>query len=269
MQTNQILSAPLIDIVFDRRNKDYGAYELRKTYSKRIGSALLITGIIVSFAIGGGALANSSKKGTSRYRISDTITLTDIIPPQDKLPEPEHRQPQEQVRTEIYTAPAIVKDEDADSPPPQQELLDSAMIGLEKHDGITDIGISKPPENIGDGTGIIEQRVPDPDETFTSVEIDAKFNGNWKAFLERNLNANVPVENNAPAGRYSIVVQFVVDKEGNVSDIQPLTNHGYGMEEEAVRVLRKATKWEPAIQNGIKVKAYRKQVIVFEINEEG
>jgi protein TonB len=77
------------------------------------------------------------------------------------------------------------------------------------------------------------------------------------------------VDNGAPAGRYSVVVQFVVDKEGNVSDIETLTHHGYGLEEEAVRVLKKATKWEPAIQNGIKVKAYRRQVITFEVNDEG
>jgi protein TonB len=57
-----------------------------------------------------------------------------------------------------------------------------------------------------------------------------------------------------------------VDKEGNVSDITPLTNQGYGMEEEAMRVLRlAANKWEPAIQNGYKAKAYHKQMITFEV----
>ena len=89
-----------------------------------------------------------------------------------------------------------------------------------------------------------------------------------KALLERNLNGSVATDNNAPDGRYSVVVQFVVDVEGNVSDIKTLTNHGYGLEAEALRVLRKAAKWEPAIQNGKKVKAYRKQVIVFEVTGE-
>ena len=95
-----------------------------------------------------------------------------------------------------------------------------------------------------------------------------KFNGNWRAFLERNLNAEVPLNNNAPAGRYSVVIQFVVDKNGNVSDITALTSHGYGMEEEAIRVLRKAAKWEPAIQNGNQVKAYRRQPITFDVQSE-
>jgi protein TonB len=63
------------------------------------------------------------------------------------------------------------------------------------------------------------------------------------------------------------MIQFVVDLEGKVSDIKPLTNFGYGMEEEAMRVIRRATKWEPAIQNGHPVKAYRKQPVTFVIED--
>ena len=122
-----------------------------------------------------------------------------------------------------------------------------------------------PEKQLDDGKGIIEDKANKEPEIFTTVEIDAKFAGNWKAFFEKNLNPNTPTDNNAPEGSYQVVVQFVVDIEGNVSDIKPLTNHGYGLEQEAVRVLKKAAKWEPAIQNGIKVKAYRKQVITFQV----
>jgi protein TonB len=57
----------------------------------------------------------------------------------------------------------------------------------------------------------------------------------------------------------------VVDKEGNLSDVKALTAHGYGMEQEAIRVIRKGPKWNPAIQNGVSVKAYRKQLITFQV----
>ena len=96
-----------------------------------------------------------------------------------------------------------------------------------------------------------------------NIQIPAKFAGNWERFLTRNLNAEIPIDNGAPAGRYTVIIQFVVDVEGNVSDIKPLTSHGYGLEEEAMRVLRKADKWEPGIQQGYKVKSYRKQPITF------
>jgi periplasmic protein TonB len=271
MQTNNILSASLIDIIFDGHNKDYGAYELRTNYSKRINKALLITMAVAALAIGGATLANSSKKNRGSDRMGPVVTLADIPPDKklEPLPKPEKQPKVEQVKTKIYTPPEIIRDEDVVTPPPTQAELVDSKIGTEKFDGVNDDGIAKP-ENIDGGKGIVEQKPQkEPDEPYTTVEIDAKCNCNWKAFLERNLNANVPVDNGAPVGRYSVVVQFVVDKEGNVSDIQTLTHHGYGLEDEAIRVLRKAIKWEPAIQNGFKVKAYKKQVIIFEVNEEG
>lgn len=270
MQTNQILSASLIDIVFDGRNKEYGAYDLRKTYSKRISKTLFIIGIILGLAIGGVVLANSGKKSPSRYKVTDGVVITELTQkPPEKQPEQEKPKPQ-QVKTEIFVDPKVTEDDKVDKPPPTQEDLDKAAIGTEKKDGVDDDGTIDPGPNNGDtGPGIIEQKKPDPDEIVTFVEVEAKYPGNWKAFLEKNLDPDTPIDHNAPYGRYSVVIQFVVDREGNVSDIQALTNHGYGMEEEAIRVLKKAAKWEPAIQNGIKVKAYRKQVIVFVVEEEG
>jgi periplasmic protein TonB len=268
MNTNNILSAPLIDLIFDGRNKEYGAYELRASYAKRINKALFITATIAGLAFGGVVLASSVKKNNETFRVSPEIDLRHVpdekIP--EKLPEPEKPKPVEvQVKTEPFTEFKPTIDTDVDVPPPSQEALATAAIGTEKKEGVDETGIEQPPgETIGDGKGIIEEKPKEP-EIFTTVEIDAKFAGNWKAFLERNLNPNTPTDNNAPEGSYQVVVQFVVDVEGNVSDIKPLTNHGYGLEQEAVRVLRKAAKWEPAIQNGIKVKAYRRQAITFQV----
>jgi periplasmic protein TonB len=82
----------------------------------------------------------------------------------------------------------------------------------------------------------------------------------------------LPAEKGAPEGRYTVLVEFIVDKEGNLSDIKALTSLGYGMEDEAMRVIRqtisKGLKWKPAEQNGIKVKAFRKQPITFIVSGE-
>ena len=113
---------------------------------------------------------------------------------------------------------------------------------------------------------ILEEKSGEPeDKIWPIVEVEAKYAGNWEKFLLRNLNGNVPVDNGAPPGRHTVVIQFIVDKEGNVSDIHALSNVGYGMEQEAIRVLKRAEKWEPAIQAGYKVKAYRVQRITFEV----
>jgi len=105
---------------------------------------------------------------------------------------------------------------------------------------------------------------------FRKVEEEASFPGGqteWRKFLERNLRGDVATEHGAPAGSYTVVAQFIVDKEGNISEIKPLTNLGYGMEEEVVRIIKKSPKWSPAILNGKPVKAYRKQPITFVIEE--
>jgi hypothetical protein len=98
------------------------------------------------------------------------------------------------------------------------------------------------------------------------VEKEASFPGEdkgWLSFMTRNLRVDVAVNNLAPIGTYTVLVQFVVDKEGHVTDIKPLTEFGFGMEEEVVRVLNKSPKWTPANQFGRKVKAYRKQPVSF------
>ena len=110
--------------------------------------------------------------------------------------------------------------------------------------------------------GIIDEE----DKIFEKVEVEATFAGGydeWKKYLLTNLNANVATDNKAPAGTYTVVVRFVVGKDGSISDVIALTNHGFGMENEAIRVIQKGPLWIPAIQNGRAVRAYRKQPITF------
>jgi periplasmic protein TonB len=268
MNTNKILSASILDLVFEDRNKEYGAYELRKTYPRRITKALLITGAIAVLIFSGAILANSlrlDKKG--EFDIT-TVTIQSL-PEDEKLPEPlpEKKQPEPPVQTEKLTEFKVTPDDKADEPPPDQDDLVKSKISDFQQTGVVDSGLAEP--KIDDPKGIIEaNNHVEPDVPFTKVEKEAKFAGNWEKFLTKNLNAYVPGENGAPLGSYRVIIQFVVDKEGNVSDLKPLTNLGYGMEQEAMRVLKKATKWEPGIQNGIAVKSYRVQPITFVIGQE-
>ena len=110
------------------------------------------------------------------------------------------------------------------------------------------------------------------DNIFSKVEVEADFKGGndaWIKFLKKNLNGDIPVDNGAPTGRYTVLVKFVVSKDGSVSNIKALTKNGYGTEEEVVRIIEKSGQWTPAIQNGKPVNAYRRQPITFLVQEEG
>jgi len=90
----------------------------------------------------------------------------------------------------------------------------------------------------------------------------------WRKYLQKNLNATVPVDSGAQAGTYTVQVKFLVDKNGGVSSIKALTSHGYGMEEEVIRFIAKGPKWIPAKQNGHIVNAFKTQAVTFVITEE-
>jgi protein TonB len=104
------------------------------------------------------------------------------------------------------------------------------------------------------------------DFAFGPVDIDANFKGNvfkWTKYVEKNLDVSIPIKLKAPPGMYTATVQFKINKEGAVTDIKPLTNKGYGMEEELMRVINKSPKWNPAMLNGKPLNAYRVQSVTF------
>lgn len=276
MEANKILKSDILDLVFEGRNKEYGAYNLRKTYNKRMTRALIITGSIALLALLGSVLASSIDKNKKEKVKMQEVTLQDIkqeekkiIPPPPPPPPPKQEPPK--VEMKQFTPPVIKKDEEVEKPPPPQEELKEAKIDVINQEGIKDLNIQVPvvPDQ---GKQIVEvKKEEDENKIFDKVEIEAKFPGGesqWRRFLERNLDPNTPIDNGAPEGTYTVTVQFVVDKEGNISDVRALSNHGYGMEQEAVRVIKKGPKWEPAIQNGRQVKAYRKQPITFQVTED-
>jgi protein TonB len=257
METNKAL----LDIVFSHRNKQYGAYELRSNYAKRINKALLIT-LGLAGALVSAYAFKDDKEFTKPIYTTTEITITEVKEKEVKPPPPP---PQEVTTTETqvvkYTEPIIVTE--PTEPIPAQVDLRGAEIGTFDRKG--DTCQIAPITGVDGGTGIID--VPTEPDIFERVEIEAEFPGGvnkWRQYLERNLR----VDDQVPEGTYAVLIQFVVDRDGNISDVIALTDHGYGMEDEAKRVIKRGPKWNPAIQNGREVKAYRKQLITFQIGGE-
>lgn len=93
-------------------------------------------------------------------------------------------------------------------------------------------------------------------------------NSEWKAYINRNLDLEVPVARGATAGTYEVIVNFMIDTGGNIKNIKAETSFGFGMEKELIRVIKKAPRWIPAIQDGVHVNAYRRQPATFFISNQ-
>jgi hypothetical protein len=100
---------------------------------------------------------------------------------------------------------------------------------------------------------------------------EAEFPGGkdaWITFLTQNLKINTPIKNHAPVGIYQVIITFIVDKNGRVSNIKSETNFGYGMEDEAIRVIRKSPRWNPLILLGKIRNVYRRQPVTFVVTDK-
>jgi protein TonB len=274
MDVNKILTADILDILFEGKNKAYGAYDLRRTYEKRIKIALIGTFTIIVLLFVGSFVSNSTSKGKSQIIVED-VNLESVK--EEKKPEPPPPPPppkQEPPKIEMakFTPPKIVKDEEVK---PEDEIkevekLEDTKIGTINQEGEKDDGIVAPP--VEKGTGTVEApKEEDYDKVFTVVQIPAEFPGGlpaWAKYLERNLNRDLPVDNGAPPGKYTVIVSFIVDKNGGISEVQAENDPGYGTKEEAVRVIKKGPSWKPAVQNGRNVIYRHRQSITFMVSEE-
>jgi protein TonB len=278
MEINKILSADILDIIFEGRNKEYGAYQLRKDYNRRLMIALIVTASVILLAFGGFLLSNFlNQEGPKKDMVVQDVQLEEIKQEEKKEepPPPPPPKPPEPPKVEMakFTPPKIVPDEQVkeEEKPPEVEKLEETKIGTVNQEGVKDEGIVAPPvEDAGKGVVEAPKKVEeDWDKTFTKVEIESEYPGGsaaWQRYLNKTLRYPQEAIDNEIQG--TVVIQFIVDKEGTVSDVEAIS----GPEElraEAVRVIKKSGKWTPAVQNGRQVKSYKKQPIVFRLETEG
>jgi protein TonB len=267
MEAKQILKSDLLDILFEGRNKEYGAYDLRKTYNKRITTALIGTIVLILLVLIGSAIANKLNEDKSLTPIKTTETTLSQIKPEEPPPPPPHPPkipPPPPVATIQFTPPKVVKDEEVIKPPPEIKEIEKAKVDVKTVEGTKDIGIVAPPSDEV-GTNVVAapvEKKEDPDKIFQKVEIEAQFPGGpaaWQKYVARAINSQLDEFTDADYG--TCVVRFIVDKTGTVSDVQATTMKGSKLAEIAVNAIRKGPKWTPAQQNGRYVNAYRLQPV--------
>lgn len=273
MEKTKILQASLLDIVFDERNKVYGAYELRTKYSHRLSKALITTGalalvILLASFVG----VHFEKESHLPALIVDSVMLIDphkndpIVEP----PPPPKPKPIEQPRIEMsrFTPPRIVREEiDPDDTMKDVDDLDKTKISTANVAGVKGDDIAAPP--IEEKTGVITgPKQDDNDKILIDVQIQAKFPGGeeaWRKYISKEIEKHTDeLQEDGKAG--TCLVQFIVDKTGKISDVEVMTMKGSKLAEICANAIRKGPDWTPAENNGMKVKAFRKQPVTFRID---
>lgn len=266
METNSILTANLLDILFEGRNKEYGAYELRNTYGRRVITAIGITTVTFLLLI----LLLSWNLEKIKSKVPLNIEVKTVVLPQDKKQEitkPVVLPYKKIVKTASYTRPVIVVNEKVLHPSAEINDLADAKIDTKTFDGTIDDKLT-PPLEIRE-SNIIEtptKKANKEDEVFISVEKEAVFAGNWNAYVKKEIEKNIDELTEAGESG-TCIVQFIVSKNGSVSNVEALTLKGTKLAEIAVNAIRKGPKWIPAEQNHTVVNAYRKQPITFTISD--
>ncbi len=236
----------LEEIVFEKRNKEYGAYVLRKKFRK----FLLIAFLISLFSVGGAILVPFiqalNNRGKSVILVKNTVVSMENIKSKDDIPPPPPPPPpppaaaEQQVK---YVAPVVV-----DSVKVEVEL---ATVS-EATSTVTNEPVPEKVEVVKEAeTAIVEE-----EPAFIIVEEQASFRGgsvvDFRNWVQKAIKYPTTAQENNIQGK--VYIQFAVNSKGEVCDVKVVRPVDPSLDNEAVRVITSSPKWEPAKQRGTKVK---------------
>ncbi|GAB3938207.1 energy transducer TonB [Mucilaginibacter myungsuensis] len=268
-----ILKPEWLEIVFNDRNKAYGAYELRKQNPWNTVKALSITLLFFVVAVGTPTVINKIQKFIPKAKEKPKIiTEVNLKPPppldETKKPPPPPPEPPKPKVDQVRFPPPVVKpdNEVKEKDPPTVEELKVADPGQkdQKGDPTAEVRIDEPV-----GNSDVKAVTEDSNEIFSAVEESAEYPGGIDKFykyLENTMKyPSVARENNVQG---KVFLTFVVEKDGALTDIKVLRGIGSGCDEEAVRVVKGSKKWKPGMQNGRAVRQQYTVPISFTLSEQ-
>src|ERR1041385_3995170 len=229
-------NAARAELVFENRNKEYGAYDIRKWYELRLNRAFIFSTIGFVLLILSPVIINMLSKSntdTAKTKSEVVVNLTEP-PPLDETPPPPPPPPPQRLKERVKFVPPVVKDAPVeDEPPPQEKLAETTVSTVTQEGEKTE---ELPPEEPTD---------PDAGKIFTVVEEMPSFpGGETKLFEYLSKNTHYPAVAKENGIQGKIYVNFVVDKDGKIKDVKIARGGlGGGLEDEALRVVRSMPDW--------------------------
>lgn len=258
MTSFEILKADVLDILFEHRNKAYGAYALRKHYNQRLAFSLgmALSTILLLFLFN-----NGDKQRDAAMFNTREVEIKSLVPPEAKQPE--------LPRPKLPSA----------TPMAQKKFVDQFHITnndlVQDMPDVSDLGQFVPGETdaagatgtvqssgTGNNTGT-EPPAATPPAKEAPLQREPEFPGGmqaWVNFLNRNLR--VPEELEA-GEKKTVLIRFLVDIDGSVNGFEVVQSGGRAYDQEVIRVLKKMPKWKPAIQNNLPVVRNFTQPVTF------
>lgn len=273
MEPNKILSADILDIIFDGKNKEYGAYYLRKNYNKTLTRALIFTAAVMLLAFLGSVFANYINKNKKAQNFD--VVETQMAEIKKDEPPPPPPPPPPPVRPTIKFVEMIAKkDEEVpeDKQETKQEEIKETQVSNVTNEGDKNAkAIVEEPKVHGDGPAVTvapEPEAPKETEIFDRAEVMPGYPGGQTElmkYLSKNINYPSIAKENGLEGK--VIVKFFVDTDGSVKDPVVLKDGvGGGSAEEAVRVIKKMPKWTPGTQRGKPVRVYYTLPVTFKLS---
>lgn len=243
-----------LDIIYDNRNKQYGSYLIRRQNDKRLYQSLGIMILLCTAVLLTGMIPDKKTVINRDTVVYDTMVITlipkeNIKPPIEKpqpKPEPPSNKP-----TIKNTPPVIVKDTEPADVLPNVDSLQGKESGPVNSAGTPDGTVIATTKESGKGT---EPVIPTPSEPKTYVQQMPEFNGNIRSYLSKHIRYPAMAKENGIEGR--VIIRFVVNEDGSVSNVEILRGAGGGLNEEALRVVNGMPAWKPGRQNDVPVKVY-------------
>ncbi len=272
MKPEMILTSSMLDILFNNRNKAYGAYDLRKYYHSRLYKALAGMMLFVLLFVVANLLQANFGKSVNPYQAKE-VFIGSVDEPKAIEKEKPKEKPVEKPKPKVaaaapevpHTTPQIVPDPQANQNMATVDELNKANVGTARKDGdsaaLTQIQLpqGKPgDEGTGDKPAVEEETAP-----LEFAEIMPGFPGGMEAFKKFMLRHLKEPDELNEGEKVVVKAKFVVDDEGNIVDVDITQSGGNALDTEVLRVIKKMPKWEPGRQNGKKVPVYFSLPVTF------
>lgn len=258
------------ELVFEDKNKEYGAYQMRRTSPRRHTTAMIIVALIVVLLISLKAVITFVTPKQDKVVITEVTTISKLPPPEvknnDEIKKVDAPPPPPLKSSIKFTAPVIKKDEEVreeDEIKSQEEIIESKVA-------ISIADVKGNDEEHGKDIAELKEIAQDVEEVMQTYAVEEKpqFPGGEEAmykYIREHLVYPYVALETGTQGR--VFIQFVVSKTGEITDVTIARGISDACDKEALRVVKSMPRWIPGKQNGRAVSVYFVVPILFQIAE--